>query len=143
MVDLDPQALYAKGLSPLDVSNAINAQNLILPAGDAKIGDRDYTVLLNSSPTTVGALNDLPVKHGQRRDRLHPGRRPRPRRLRRAAEPGQPGRQARGPADRPQEAGLEDGQQGRALAVLVDQVLLHGEAVASVATSRISRGWRR
>ena len=50
MVDLDPNALYAKNLSPTDVSNALNLQNLILPAGDAKIGDRDYLIQLNSSP---------------------------------------------------------------------------------------------
>ena len=62
MVDLDSQALYARGLSSTDVVNAINAQNLILPAGNAKIGDRDYTVRLNSSTEAVAALNDLPVK---------------------------------------------------------------------------------
>ena len=62
MVDLDTQALYARGLSSTDVVNAINAQNLILPAGNAKIGDRDYTVRLNSSTEAVAALNDLPVK---------------------------------------------------------------------------------
>ena len=62
MVDLDPQALYAKGLSPLDVSNAISAQNLVLPTGDIKIGARDYPVLINSSPQIVDALNDLPIK---------------------------------------------------------------------------------
>ena len=53
MVDLDPKALYANDISATDVSNAINAQNLILPAGDAKMGDRDYFVHLNSSPTTI------------------------------------------------------------------------------------------
>ncbi|MBW4696126.1 MAG: efflux RND transporter permease subunit [Lyngbya sp. HA4199-MV5] len=62
MVDLDPQALYARGLSSTDVVNAVNAQNLILPAGNAKIGDRDYNVRLNSSTEAVAALNDLPVK---------------------------------------------------------------------------------
>jgi multidrug efflux pump subunit AcrB len=62
MVDLDPEALYAKNLSATDISNAINAQNLILPAGNAKIGDRDYFINLNSSPLTVQAMNDLPVK---------------------------------------------------------------------------------
>ena len=62
MVDLDPNALYAKGLSATDVSNALNAQNLILPAGDAKIGDRDYYIQLNSSPSVVSAMNDLPIK---------------------------------------------------------------------------------
>jgi multidrug efflux pump subunit AcrB len=61
-VDLDPRALEAKGLTPADVTNAINAQNLTLPSGTAKIGDREYNVLLNSSPDTVAGLNDLPVK---------------------------------------------------------------------------------
>jgi multidrug efflux pump subunit AcrB len=62
MVDIDPQKLFAKGLSPLDVSNAINAQNVILPAGTEKIGDREYNVRLNSSPEVLQALNDLPIK---------------------------------------------------------------------------------
>jgi multidrug efflux pump subunit AcrB len=62
MVDLDPKLLYAKHISPTDVSAALNAQNLILPAGTAKIGDREYQVRLNSSPTTVDGLNDLPVR---------------------------------------------------------------------------------
>ncbi|MDQ6705646.1 MAG: efflux RND transporter permease subunit [Acidobacteriota bacterium] len=62
MVDLDPEALYAKHLSATDVSNAINAQNLILPAGTAKVGDREYLVRLNSSPQLVSAMNDLPIK---------------------------------------------------------------------------------
>ena len=62
MVDLDPDALYAKHLSATDVSQAINLQNLILPAGTAKVGDREYQVRLNSSPTVVEALNELPIK---------------------------------------------------------------------------------
>jgi multidrug efflux pump subunit AcrB len=62
MVDLDPQALLAKGLSPLDVGNAINAQNLTLPTGTSKIGEREFTVSLNGSPDTVAALNDVPIK---------------------------------------------------------------------------------
>ncbi len=61
-VDINPQALYAHGLSPYDVSNAISAQNLVLPTGDAKIGTRDYNVQINGSPSTVDALNDLPIK---------------------------------------------------------------------------------
>lgn len=63
MVDLDPAALYAKGLSPSDVSNAINAQNVVLPSGTAKIGGREYAVRLNSSPDSVRDLNDLPIKN--------------------------------------------------------------------------------
>jgi multidrug efflux pump subunit AcrB len=61
-VDLDPQALQAKGLSAQDVENAIAAQDQILPAGTAKIGSLQYTVKLNDSPDTVEELNDLPVK---------------------------------------------------------------------------------
>src|SRR5712692_8769992 len=66
MVDLDPKALFANNLSATDVSNAINAQNLLLPAGIARIGNREYNVRLNSSPEVVRELNDLPVKqvHG-------------------------------------------------------------------------------
>ena len=62
MVDIDPPKLYGKGLSPADVSNAINAQNVILPAGTQKIGDREYNVRLNSSPEVLKMLNDLPIK---------------------------------------------------------------------------------
>src|SRR5438094_222274 len=62
MVDIDPQKLYGKGLSPADVSNAVNAQNVILPAGTQKIGDREYNVRLNSSPELLQVLNDLPIK---------------------------------------------------------------------------------
>ena len=62
MVDLDPKALYANNLSATDVSNAINAQNLILPAGMARFGRREYNVRLNSSPEVLDALNDLPIK---------------------------------------------------------------------------------
>ncbi|HXX23772.1 MAG TPA: efflux RND transporter permease subunit [Terriglobia bacterium] len=62
MVDLDPDSLYANHLSASDVSNAVNLQSLILPAGTAKVGDREYLVMLNSSPTVVNALNDLPIK---------------------------------------------------------------------------------
>jgi multidrug efflux pump subunit AcrB len=62
MVDIDPQRLFGKGLSPADVSNALNAQNIILPAGTQKIGDREYNVRLNSSPELLQALNDLPIK---------------------------------------------------------------------------------
>ncbi|MEM5368565.1 efflux RND transporter permease subunit [Paraburkholderia azotifigens] len=61
-VDLDTRALLAKGLTPLDVVNAVNAQNLILPTGTAKIGPKEYTVNMNGSPTTVAGLNDIPVR---------------------------------------------------------------------------------
>jgi len=62
MVDLDPEAMYAKGVSATDVSTAFNLQSLILPAGTAKFGDRDYQIKLNSSPRVLDQLNDLPVK---------------------------------------------------------------------------------
>src|SRR3989449_1970775 len=61
-VDLNTAALQANGLSPLDVMNAISAQNLILPAGTAKIGAFEYNVDMNGSPTTIKGLNDLPIK---------------------------------------------------------------------------------
>jgi multidrug efflux pump subunit AcrB len=62
MVDLDTSKLYAYGISPLDVSNAINAQNLILPAGTTKIGKQEYPVTLNASPTLAAEMNDMPIK---------------------------------------------------------------------------------
>ncbi|MDX2034895.1 MAG: efflux RND transporter permease subunit [Blastocatellia bacterium] len=62
MVDIDSHALYAKGLSASDVTAAINVQNLILPAGTAKLGEREYNVRLNSSPDSIAGLNDLPIK---------------------------------------------------------------------------------
>src|SRR5438270_2685565 len=61
-VDLDLARLYAKGLSPADVSAAINAENVILPAGSARLGSREYSVRLNSSPEVVQQLNDMPIK---------------------------------------------------------------------------------
>ena len=61
-VDIDPAQLQARGLSPSDISDAINAQNLVLPGGTAKIGEREYAVRVNGSPTVVEALNELPVR---------------------------------------------------------------------------------
>jgi len=61
-VDIDPEALQAKGLSPVDIVNAVNVQNLILPTGTAKMGALEYNVEMNASPTTVAELNNLPVK---------------------------------------------------------------------------------
>jgi multidrug efflux pump subunit AcrB len=61
-VDTDPNLMYAKHLSANDVSQAISQQNLILPAGTARMGDREYVVKMNSSPGEVAALNDLPVR---------------------------------------------------------------------------------
>ncbi len=62
IVDLNPDRLQAYGISPADVSNAINVQNLILPAGSTKIGTQEYQVSVNSSPQVVEALNHLPIK---------------------------------------------------------------------------------
>src|SRR4051794_28899544 len=61
-VDLDTQALQARGLAPADVVNAIGTQNLILPSGTAKMGDTEYTVRMNGSPEAIAGLNDLPVR---------------------------------------------------------------------------------
>ena len=61
-VDIDPKALQAKGLSAVDIVNAVNAQNLILPTGTAKLGPLEYSVEMNGSPQSVAELNDLPVK---------------------------------------------------------------------------------
>src|SRR5437016_12135229 len=61
-VDIDTKALQSKGLSAVDVVNAVNAQNLILPTGTAKLGPLEYMVEMNGSPQTVDELNDLPVK---------------------------------------------------------------------------------
>ena len=65
-VDLDTVALQSKGLAPVDIVNAMNSQNLIVPTGTAKLGSLEYMVELNGSPQTVAGLNDLPVKtlHG-------------------------------------------------------------------------------
>nr|HET7858949.1 efflux RND transporter permease subunit [Caldimonas sp.] len=61
-VDLDMQALQARGLAPADVVNAVNLQNLILPSGTAKFGETEYAVRMNGSPEAIAGLNDLPVK---------------------------------------------------------------------------------
>ncbi len=60
-VDLDTSALLAKGLTPNDVVNAVNTQNLILPSGTVKIGATEYTIALNGSPETIAGLNRIPV----------------------------------------------------------------------------------
>src|SRR5215471_3019571 len=61
-VDLDLAALKARNLAPVDVVNAVNAQNLIFPSGTAKIGGTEYAVELNTSPRVLSELNDLPIK---------------------------------------------------------------------------------
>ncbi|WP_295569719.1 efflux RND transporter permease subunit [uncultured Stenotrophomonas sp.] len=61
-LDLDPQAMAAKGLSAQDVGNALAAQNQITPVGTAKLGSNEFTVLLNNSPSEIEALNSLPIR---------------------------------------------------------------------------------
>ena len=63
MVDIDPLKLQANGLTPLDVVNAVNAQNLTLPSGLQKIGDTQYTVRTNAMPTAIADFNDIPIKY--------------------------------------------------------------------------------
>jgi multidrug efflux pump subunit AcrB len=62
MVDIDPQALSAHGLNPMDITNTFAAQNLNLPTGSAKIGTKEYMVGLNSNPENIAAMNDVPIK---------------------------------------------------------------------------------
>jgi multidrug efflux pump subunit AcrB len=62
MFDLDTAALQSRGLTGLDVANALAAQNLLTPAGTEKIGDYEYTVNLNSAPSKIHDLGDLPIK---------------------------------------------------------------------------------
>jgi multidrug efflux pump subunit AcrB len=62
MVDIDPDKLLSRGLTPLDIVNAVNTQNLTLPSGTAKIGDTQYTVRTNATPATINDLNTMPVK---------------------------------------------------------------------------------
>jgi multidrug efflux pump subunit AcrB len=63
MFDLNTAALQARGLTGLDVANALAAQNLITPVGTEKIGDYEYTVNLNSAPSKISDLGDLPIKN--------------------------------------------------------------------------------
>src|SRR5437879_11648456 len=62
MVDIDPEKLLSRGLTPLDIVNAVNTQNLTLPSGTAKMGDIQYTVRTNATPATIDDLNKMPVK---------------------------------------------------------------------------------
>src|SRR5271165_800753 len=62
IIDINPQALAAKGLSAGDVVSALQTSNVILPAGDARIGNTDYSVQLNSSPDTVAQFSRIPIK---------------------------------------------------------------------------------
>ena len=62
MADLDSQALQARGLSAADVSAALQRQNVILPSGDVKIGDKDYALAMNNSPNLLDTINAFPIK---------------------------------------------------------------------------------
>jgi multidrug efflux pump subunit AcrB len=62
MADLDLDALQARGLSPSEVSAALQHQNVILPSGDVKIGDKDYTLSMNNTPDAIEAINSFPIK---------------------------------------------------------------------------------
>lgn len=62
MVDIDPNKLLSRGLTPLDIVNAVNTQNLTLPTGTAKIGNTQYAVLTNATPASIKDLNMIPVK---------------------------------------------------------------------------------
>ncbi len=62
MVDLQKDALQARGLSPTDVADVLSKQNVILPSGDVKLGRTDYTVAMNNSPDVIEAINNFPVK---------------------------------------------------------------------------------
>ena len=70
MIDLDPDALRARGISPNDVVNAVNAQSLTLPSGDAKMGDQQFIVKVNSLAPSIADLNRHADQAGRRRDRL-------------------------------------------------------------------------
>jgi multidrug efflux pump subunit AcrB len=72
MVDIDPLKLQAKGLTPNDVVNAVNAQAFTVPSGTAKLGDKQYTVRTNALPSTIDDLNNIPIKFHQR-DGVHQG----------------------------------------------------------------------
>src|ERR1700724_4198130 len=62
MADLDSQALQARGLSASDVSSALQHQNVILPSGGVKIGDKDYALTMNNSPDVIETINAFPIK---------------------------------------------------------------------------------
>jgi multidrug efflux pump subunit AcrB len=62
MADLDPDALHSRGLTPADVSDALQKQNVILPSGDVKIGNSDYMLTMNNSPDVIEAINSFPIK---------------------------------------------------------------------------------
>lgn len=62
MVDLQKEALQARGLAPADIADVLLRQNVILPSGDVKLGRRDYPIAMNNSPDVIAAMNDFPIK---------------------------------------------------------------------------------
>jgi CzcA family heavy metal efflux pump len=62
MINMDPNLMQAKNVSPTDVLNSVNAQNLILPSGTAKIAENELDVRMNVTPRTIAELNDIPIK---------------------------------------------------------------------------------
>jgi len=62
VVDVDPEVTQAKGLSPIDVVNALQISDIIIPAGTARIGSKEYNIALNASPDVVKQFNDIPIK---------------------------------------------------------------------------------
>jgi multidrug efflux pump subunit AcrB len=62
MIDIDPNALAARGITPNDIVNAVNAQSLTLPSGDAKMGDTQFIVRVNNMAPSMDALNRIPIK---------------------------------------------------------------------------------
>ena len=72
MVNLDPKLLQAKGLAPSDVLTALSAQNVVQPGGTAKIGGDEYDILVNSSPSTLEGIGNIPISSKERDRHLHP-----------------------------------------------------------------------
>ena len=101
-VDIDLAALKAKNLAAQDVVNAINAQNLVLPSGTAKIGATEYNVAVNTNPRLIDDLNDLPIKTVNGADDSSERRGAGARRLSAAAKRRAPGRRARRAAHHPE-----------------------------------------
>jgi CzcA family heavy metal efflux pump len=62
MVNMDQNLMQARGVSPADILNALNAQNVVMPSGTAKIGENEYDVRMNSAPRTIADLNNIPIK---------------------------------------------------------------------------------
>jgi multidrug efflux pump subunit AcrB len=63
MVNIDPSLMYARGVSPEDVVNALQNQNVIIPGGTAKIGNTEYNVVINGSPLKSDEINRMPIKY--------------------------------------------------------------------------------